>query len=82
MIAIDPQSYRLHWFMGDAYFEKERYDEATKEYQEALELMPGNSYIYVNLGNVCYRQMNYVKAAEYYRRSLDSDPQNGQAHLI
>jgi tetratricopeptide (TPR) repeat protein len=82
MIAIDPQSYRLHWFMGDAYFEKERYDEATKEYQAALELMPGNSYIYVNLGNVCYRQMKYVEATDYYRRALDSDPQNGQAHLM
>jgi tetratricopeptide (TPR) repeat protein len=82
MIAIDPQSYRLHWFMGDAYFEKERYEEATKEYQAALDRAPGNSYLYLNLGNVCYRQMKYVEAAEYYRRSLDSDPQNGQAHLM
>ena len=82
MIAIDPQSYRLHWFMGDAYFEKERYEEATKEYQAALDRAPGNSYLYLNLGNVCYRQMKYVEASEYYRRSLDSDPQNGQAHLM
>lgn len=82
MIAIDPQSYRLHWFMGDAYFEKERYEEATKEYQAALDRAPGNSYLYLNLGNVCYRQMKYVEAAEYYRRALDSDSQNGQAHLM
>ena len=82
MIAIDPQSYRLHWFMGDAYFEKERYEEATKEYQAALDRAPGNSYLYLNLGNVCYRQMKYVEASEYYRRSLDSDAQNGQAHLM
>jgi len=82
MIAVDPQSYRLHWFMGDAYFERERYEEATKEYQAALDLMPGNSYLNLNLGNVRYRQMKYAEAAEYYRRSLDSDPQNGQAHLM
>jgi tetratricopeptide (TPR) repeat protein len=82
MIAIDPQSYRLHWFMGDAYFEKERYEEATKEYRAALDRAPGNSYLYLNLGNVCYRQMKYVEATEYYRRALDSDVQNGQAHLM
>jgi len=82
IIAIDPQSYRLHWFMGDAYFEKERYEEATKEYQAALDRAPGNSYLYLNLGNVCYRQMKYVEASEYYQRSLDADPQNGQAHLM
>src|SRR5262249_37264200 len=82
MLAIDPQSYRLHWFMGDAYFEEERYDDAAREYQTALNLVPGNSYLFLNLGNVLFRQMKYTEAAEYFRRAAEADPQNSQAHLM
>jgi len=82
MLAIDPQSYRLHWFLGDAYFEEERYDDATREYQAALNLVPGNSYLFLNLGNVLFRQMKYAEAADSFRRAADSDPQNSQAHLL
>ena len=50
MVSTDPNSYRLRMLMGDAFFARERYEEATKEYQAALNLQPTNSDLHLRNG--------------------------------
>jgi tetratricopeptide (TPR) repeat protein len=82
MVAIDPNSYRVHWLMGDLQFELERYEPAVKEYKAALGLRPDNSQLYLNLGNVYREQMKYAEARECYRKSIQIDPYYAPAHLM
>jgi tetratricopeptide (TPR) repeat protein len=80
--AMDPNSYRVHWLMGDLQFELERYEPAVKEYKAALGLRPDNSQLYLNLGNVYREQMKYAEAMECYRKSIQIDPYYAPAHLM
>jgi tetratricopeptide (TPR) repeat protein len=82
MAAMDPNSYRVHWLMGDLQFELQRYEPAAKEYEAALALRPDNSQLYLNLGNLYREQMKYAEAMECYRKSVQADPYYAPAHLM
>ena len=81
MVRTDPNSYRLRMLMGDAFFARERYEEATKEYQAALSVQPSNSDLHLRLGRVYHRQAKYEEALEHFKRSVEFDPRNAQAQL-
>jgi tetratricopeptide (TPR) repeat protein len=81
MVATDPNSYRLRMLMGDAFFARERYDEAINEYQAALSLQPANSDLHLRLGRVRHRQGKYEEALEDFKRAVERDPRNAQAQL-
>jgi tetratricopeptide (TPR) repeat protein len=81
MLSTDPSSYRLRMLMGDALFAHERYEEAAKEYQVALNLQPTHSDLHLRLGRVYYKQAKYEQALEHFKRSVESDPRNAQAQL-
>ena len=81
MVSTDPNSYRLRMLLGDAFFARERYEEATKEYQAALNLQPTDSDLHLRLGRVYHRQAKYDEALEHFKRSVESDPRNAQAQL-
>ncbi len=81
MLSTDPHSFRLRMLMGDAFFARERYEEAIKEYLAALEMQPTNSDLHLRLGRVYQRQTKYEEALNHFRRSVESDPLNAQAQL-
>jgi tetratricopeptide (TPR) repeat protein len=81
MVRTDPNSYRLRMLMGDAFFARERYEEATKEYQLALNLQPTNSDLHLRLGRVYHKQAKYEEALDHFKKSVESDPRNAQAQL-
>jgi tetratricopeptide (TPR) repeat protein len=81
MLSTDPNSYRLRMLMGDALFAHERYEEATKEYQVALNLQPTNSDLHLRLGRVYTKQAKHEQALEHFKRSVELDPRNAQAQL-
>ena len=67
MLSTDPNSYRLRMLMGDALFARERYEEATKEYQAALNLQPTNSDLHLRLGRVYTKQAKHEQALERFK---------------
>ncbi len=81
MISTDPQSYRVRWLMGRAYFARELYGAAIIEFQAALQLQPNNSDLLIGLGNIYLRQMKYPEATDSFRRSVKNNPRNALAQL-
>lgn len=51
-------------------------DAAVDAYETALTIQPGNSAIYLALGEATRRQGMQGKAIHYYRLALDADPKN------
>jgi tetratricopeptide (TPR) repeat protein len=59
---------------GEAAFSRRDFDEALKNYSEALELEPGNYSAALFIGNTYDRQNEFAKAAEWYERAIQLDP--------
>ena len=55
---------------GNKAFTEKDLKEAEKHYLDALEKNPASGIGYYNLGNVYYRQGDFLKAAEKYNQSL------------
>jgi len=60
-------------------YEQERYEEATRHYEQAAQNAPNaesKSMAYHNLGNAHFQQGNFQEAAEAYKQSLRLQPGN------
>ena len=69
----DPQ---VEQFMraGEAAFSLRAFDAALKNYSKALELEPKNSSAALFIGNTYDKQNEFAKAAEWYQRAIELDP--------
>ncbi len=50
MAVVDPQSYRVHQILADAFAKKARYHDALGEYQQVLQLRPDLPGIHYQIG--------------------------------
>jgi tetratricopeptide (TPR) repeat protein len=51
-------------------------ESATQHYVAATQLMPGNSYFRMNLGNALLKSHRFAEAAKAFARAVELDPQN------
>jgi tetratricopeptide (TPR) repeat protein len=67
---------RVQAFMqaGEAAFSRRDFDEALRNYSKALDLEPKNSSAALFTGNTYEKQNNFAKAAEWYQRAIQLDP--------
>lgn len=71
--AINKQPERPVWFYiqyGDALNKNKQSEEATKSYQQAIELDPNNSIGYRKMGNQMMQQDKIAQAVEYYDQAF------------
>lgn len=68
--------YNVNLFLGNIYFEKNRYDEAEKCYIEALNINPQNENIAFNLGIIYYSSNKLIEASNYFKTALRINPNN------
>jgi tetratricopeptide (TPR) repeat protein len=67
--------------LGDVYFDAERYDEATRWYEEALKIQPRDINASTDLG-ISYYYMNQPdRALAQFDRSLAIDPKHAKTLL-
>jgi len=71
----NPDSPRLHFNVGDALYKLEDYENALKEFEQALDkegdgLRPQAFY---NMGNAFFQQQQFQQAVEAYRQALELD---------
>ncbi|MBA2669104.1 MAG: DUF4388 domain-containing protein [Gemmatimonadetes bacterium] len=66
--------------LGDAFYRRAAYDEASAAYERALQLAPDlGDDLHFKLGNIRYKQGERVRAVEHWRAALMRNPDNGIA---
>lgn len=65
--------------LGNALIQQERYEEATKKYEEAAAKASTDaerSDVYYNKGNALYRKQKYQESIDAYKKSLKYNPKD------
>ena len=79
---IDPNSYRVHLLLGEAYRMMKRYDASESEYQAALSLKPKDPSVCLGLATLFWQQKNYDKALPPLQDALAARPHDPEASYI
>ena len=76
MFKVDPDSWRVHQVLAQAFVESDRNMDAISEYEAAIQLAPGQPGLHEELGTA-YRNAGKLEAAEVaYQREVEIDPNN------
>lgn len=73
-VEQSPQSPEPHIVLGETYFDKEMYDEAVREFNEALTLHPRSPGAYHNLGIAYARKGEYENAIRVIKEAVAQRP--------
>lgn len=77
-VRPEPQFYNNR---GAAYFDLEMFDEALRDYAEAIRLKPDLGQSWSNIGNVYMQERKTQKAIEAYRQATVCAPDYVDGHL-
>lgn len=77
IVLEDPLSPEEHINLGVAYEKQGKPDNALKEYKLASEKNP---LAYLYMGNVYLQKNDYDEAENYYKKTVEENPQNADAH--
>jgi tetratricopeptide (TPR) repeat protein len=81
-IAENPDQIRAYLYLGVAYQQLNRLDEAIVIYRRALPIAgPDTALMAYNLGNVYYAQGNLTQAEDLYTQALEANPGYAAAYL-
>lgn len=80
--AIEPNSARSHILLGDIYRQRERYDDAQKEYAKALALSPNDPAGLLGLASAYYGNANVTKTIEIAQQALLQSPDDPETNLL
>ncbi len=64
---------------GKSYYEKGKFDEAKKEFSEAIRLMPQNAMFFLWLGLALDSQENYGEAIKAVTQAINLNPEYSTA---
>jgi tetratricopeptide (TPR) repeat protein len=73
----DPLTPEEHINLGLSYEKRNEFDPAIKQYELAAESLPA-AYLY--LGNIYFKQENFNKAEDNYKKAIKKDPKNADAY--
>lgn len=79
---LEPDSARSHILLGDIYRQRERYDDAQKEYAKALEIAPDDTAALLGLASAYYDNANVTKAIETAQKALLQSPKDPEVNLL
>lgn len=79
-VAHSPSHPLAHKNYGAMLYFEEKYDEAEKEYLEALRLSPTEAMVNNNLGLIYFMRADSGKAEEYFKKELELYPNYDNAH--
>lgn len=75
--AVSPYDIDLHLIRGNIYNSLERYQDAVNCYRQALKLADSQKDdIYLSLAIAHQNMADYLKAVDYYFKTLDENPEN------
>ena len=79
-IARNPDAFLAYNNLGYILLQKGRVDEATNQFQKALEIQPDYDMAHNNLGYVFLQKGQVDEAIAHYQKILESHPDNPSAH--
>ncbi|MFA5780112.1 MAG: tetratricopeptide repeat protein [Elusimicrobiota bacterium] len=80
VISKYPNNVRAHSDLGILLYNSKRYENAEKEYREAIRIDQNYAEAHNNLGNLLYDSKRYEEAEQEYRQALRVNPNNAKAH--
>jgi tetratricopeptide (TPR) repeat protein len=79
---LAPNSAQSHLLLGDIYRQRERYDDAQKEYAKALDLSPNDTAALLGLASAYYGDQNIGKTLETAQKALAQSPHDPDINLL
>jgi predicted Zn-dependent protease len=78
----DPNSYRVHLLLGEAYRTMKKYETSEAEYQKALELKPKDPAVHLGLATLYWQEREYDKALPELHAALAGRPNDPEASYL
>jgi tetratricopeptide (TPR) repeat protein len=79
-LAVDPNLAKTHFFLGTVFKNDGRYDEALRHLQTAASLYPRDRVVRNTLGRVLFLQRRFADAVVEFKKVLEIDAEDLQAH--
>jgi tetratricopeptide (TPR) repeat protein len=73
--SLNPNSVRVHNYLGLCHFQQKDYDPALMEFQKAAELDPSFATAYNNMGGIYSLRLQFDKAEAMYKKALSLSPE-------
>lgn len=70
----DPKNPEVLWRLGDAYFDAKQFSESAKYYKKVLEVKPGETDLYNDLGLSLHYLGNSAEALKYIEEGIKKNP--------
>jgi tetratricopeptide (TPR) repeat protein len=81
-LTLNPEDYRGHYNLGEAYVAKENLDGAISEFSLAIEQgWKENIAPWANLATAYEKQGNYIKAIEYHDQIIKKDSATAETYM-
>jgi tetratricopeptide (TPR) repeat protein len=80
-LAACPDAYFIRRDLGSSYWQIGDIDSAEREWRETLKMMPQDSMTLESLGLLSLKKQHYLEAVEFFKKALEFDPGNSEAHL-
>ena len=79
-LACTTDNWLAHINLGDDLLKMGRADEATVQFQAALQIHPNSAQAHNNLGSILAQKNETDEAIAHFQKALQIQPQNWQAH--
>jgi len=79
---LEPNSARSHILLGDIYRQRQRYDDAQKEYSKALDLSPNDVAALLGLATAYFDDANIARTIEIAHKALVQSPDDPEINLL
>ena len=73
-------NFKEHYNKGIDFYKQGKYDQAGKEFKQAIELKPNDVYALYGLGNTYYCKAKYDDAVKIYTKAIQINPDYAKVH--
>ena len=78
--AYGAGDFKVHYNKGIEFYKQGKYDQAGKEFEQAIELKPNDVYALYGLGNTYYCKAKYDDAVKIYTKAININPDYAKVH--
>jgi len=80
--TLEPDSYRSHQLLGEAYEAEDNFDQALAEYRQALRLFPDAPGLHYFIGHAYWQMKRFNEAIPQLEKELALNPYHASANYV